>query len=140
MVYHDHDRVKTPQWRKVSDEIHQEEGEGHSCGGRDWNKGRGHRVCIGFHLLAQGATVNIFTDIGAKTGPPIIPFDKFLHLEMVGMTRCGMIMKLAEEVVTSDGRNISTVFVIQNGIHNFPVRQCRLHGREAEAVQCIGGS
>jgi hypothetical protein len=140
MVYHDHDRVETPRWRKVSDEIHQEEGEGHSCSGRDRNEGRGHRVRIRFHLLAQGATVNIFMDIGAKTRPPIILFDKFLHFEVARVAHCGMIMKLAEEVVASGRRHISMVFVVQNGINNFPIQQCGLHEWETEAMQCIRGS
>jgi hypothetical protein len=48
-------------------------------------------------------------------------------------------MKPAEEVVTSGRGNISTIFVIQNGIHKFPIQQCGLHGWETEAVQCIRG-
>jgi hypothetical protein len=43
MVYYDHDRVKTPGGRKVSDEINREESERDSGGGRDWDEQWGYQ-------------------------------------------------------------------------------------------------
>jgi hypothetical protein len=79
-------------------------------------------------------------DVGTKAWPPIIPLNKFLSLEAAGVARCGMIMKPVEEVMTRGRGNISTILVIQNGVHNFPIQQCRLHRWETEAIQCIRGS
>jgi hypothetical protein len=91
-------------------------------------------------LLTQGTTFNIFVYIGAETGPPIIPFDKFFCLKAARMACHGMIMESVEEVVANTGGNVSTIFVIQHGIHNFPIQQHGLHRWKTWAIQCVGGS
>jgi hypothetical protein len=95
-------------------------------------------------LLTQGATIHIFTDVGAKARPPKIPLNKFFCFEMAGVTHHGMIVKPAEEVMTGGGGNISMVFVIQNRIKIFQSDNVDFMGgrqrplNASEAVEKIG--
>jgi hypothetical protein len=118
MVYHDHERIETSRRREIGNQVNGKESEGDCCSGRDRNKGRGHRVHIRFHLLTKSATIDVFSDIGTEARPPVVMFDKFFHFKMARVTRCGVIM----EIMSHDRGNISAIFVIQNGIYNFPVR------------------
>jgi hypothetical protein len=71
--------------------------------------------------LTKSATVDIFLDIGAKAWPPVVVFDKFFCFKMAGVACCGVVMESAEEVMPCGRGNISVVFVIQDGVNNFPV-------------------
>jgi len=128
MVDHDHDRVKTPRGRVIGDQINGKEGKGNSCRGGNGDKRGSHRMGVRFHLLTEGTSFNIFLDIGTKTGPPVIALDKFFHFEMAGVTHHGVIMEVPEKVMVCGGGDIGTILIIQDGIDNFPIRQCRFHG------------
>jgi hypothetical protein len=52
-------------------------------------------------LLAEGAALNIFMDIGTEAGPPDVMLDKFFHLEMARVARHGVIMEPVEKIVLS---------------------------------------
>jgi hypothetical protein len=92
VVDHDHDRVEPPRRRQISDEVDRQGGKGHGGSRGNGDQRRGHRVGIGFHLLTKGATLNIFTDIGAKARPPKVTLNKLLRFKMAGMARCGVVM------------------------------------------------
>jgi hypothetical protein len=47
-------------------------------------------------LLTKGATLNIFPNIGTKTGPPKVTLNKFLGFKMTRMTRGGVVMEMSE--------------------------------------------
>jgi hypothetical protein len=102
MVYHDHDRIETSRRREIGNQIHRQASEQHGHSGRDRHEGRSHRVCIRFHLLTKGATLNIFMDIVTKAWPPVIPLDKFFHLKTARVTRHRMIMKSVEKIVVKE--------------------------------------
>jgi hypothetical protein len=112
MVDHNHDRVETPRRREIGNEVNRQEHEGDCRGGRDGDERQCHRVYIGFHLLAKGATVNIFMDIGTKAWPPEVMFDEFFHFKTAGVAHHGMVMELAKEVMLCRGRYIGAVLVI----------------------------
>ena len=74
MVDHDHDRIKAPRRRKISDEVNGELLEGESDSGLDREQ-RGHnRVHVGLVLLADGAAGNKVFHEGGEAWPPEIPF------------------------------------------------------------------
>jgi len=56
---------------------------------------------------------------------------------MTGMARHGMVMQVVEQVMVGGRGDIGMIFVIQDSINNLPVRQCRLHGGKAKAIQGI---
>jgi hypothetical protein len=72
--------------------------------------------------LTKGTTIDVFPDIGTKAWPPEVTFDEFLHLKMARVTHCGMVMELAEEIVSHGGGDVGTILVIQDGINYLPIQ------------------
>jgi hypothetical protein len=139
MVDHNHDRVETPGGREISDMVNREEGEGNSGSGWDGDEGWGHRVHVRFHLLTEGATLDIFMDIGTKTWPPEVMLDEFFHLKLARVAHHGVIVEPAEKIMLSRREDVGVIFIVQDRVNNFPIGQCRFHGWKTETVQCIRG-
>ena len=70
MVYHDQKGIKARGGGKVGDQIAGDLLERAGGGGFDWSERRDGGVCIGFVLLADCASFDVFSDVRSKAGPP----------------------------------------------------------------------
>jgi hypothetical protein len=87
--------------------------------------------------LTKGAALNVFSNIGAKTRPPKVTFNKFLSFKTTGMAHCGVVMETSEQVMASGRGDIGMILVIQDPVNNIPVRQCGFHRGKTKAIQSI---
>jgi hypothetical protein len=53
-------------------------------------------VGVRFHLLTKGATLNVFLNVGTKTGPPKVTLNKFFGFKTTGMPHGGVVMEMLE--------------------------------------------
>jgi hypothetical protein len=68
-------------------------------------------------------------DVGTQSWPPKIMLNKLLSFEMSRMASGGVVMESVKKIISSRGRNVGAIFVIQNGVDNLPIRQSGFHGR-----------
>ena len=90
-------------------------------------------VC--FHLLANGTPFDIFSDISAYSGPPVISFDQFLHLELARVSSNGVIMVKYQDLLSKMRGNICAIAEICNAIFNSPVSEVRPCGWCRQPIQ-----
>ena len=76
MVDHNQKGIKAGEDREVGDKVTGDLLEGAGHGGADGGEWRDGRMGVGFVLLAGCTTLDIFTNIGGKAGPPEFSCDE----------------------------------------------------------------
>src|SRR6267154_5197761 len=135
MVYHDHDRIKAPGLREVSDQIDRDLREGAKRRGGNRGHGRRGRVSVGLHLLTKGATLNIFPDVSTHAGPPIVVFDQFFSFKAARVAGRGVIMVKDKDAMAVIRGDISAAFEEEDAVIQTPIREGGFHGGSGEAVK-----
>jgi hypothetical protein len=135
MVYHDHDGIKAPGFREVSDKIDGDLREGAKRRGGNRGQRSGGGVSVGLHLLTKGATLNVMTDKSTHAGPPVISLDKFFGLKMSWMAGGRVIMVQGKDARAEMRGNIGSILVEERSIVEAPVRQGGFHGRGVKTIK-----
>src|SRR6267154_311183 len=137
MVYHDHDRIKAPGLREVSDQIDRDLREGAKRRGGNRGQGRRGGVSVRFHLLTEGATLNIFPDVSTHAGPPIVAFDQFFSFKAARVAGGGVIMVKDKDATAVIRGDIGAAFEEEDAVIQTPIREGGFHGGSGEAVKGV---
>ena len=121
MVNNDHDRVKTIDQRKVSDEIDGEVLEGVRAlkgkGGDGWD----HRMDEDLVCLVSHAARNIFLDIGGKARPPVILGKEGDGAKMTAMAAFKGAVGSSDQIMVGQFGDIEMSFVIELSVVKGPI-------------------
>ena len=121
MVNHNHDRVKTIDQRKVSDEVDREVLEGVRAlkgkGGDGWDCRMGEDLVC----LANCAARNVFPDIGGKASPLVILGKESNGTKMTIMATFEGAVGSSNQIMVGWFGDIETSFVIESSIVKGPI-------------------
>ena len=121
MVDHDHDRIKTINWREVSDKVNREVLEGVRAfkgnGGDGWD----HRMGENLVCLANCTARNIFPDIGGKPRPPVVLGKKNNGAKVTAMATFKETMSDGNQIMVGWFRDVEVSLVVESPIVKGPV-------------------
>ena len=88
-------------------------------------------MCVGFVLLANCATLNIFLHKGCKTRPPEFRGNQLTGFQVAWMTSCFMVMATGEDGLSEGGvgGDINMALVGEDPFGILPVRQTSVEGK-----------
>ena len=121
MVDHDHDRIKTSNWREGGNEINKEVLErirvfkGKGGDSQDCRMGE-DLVC-----LANCTARNVFPDIGGKARPPVILGKEGNGAKMTTMTTFEETVGSHDQIMAGQFRNIETSLIVESAIVKGPI-------------------
>ena len=78
MVNHDQQGIEASRRGKVGDKVTRDLLEGAGCRGADGGEQGNSGVSVSFVLLALGAALDVFTDIGCEAEPPEFSCDELV--------------------------------------------------------------
>ena len=98
-------------------------------------------MCIGFALLADCASLDIFLYEGCKTGPPEFGSNQLTGFQVSRVTCCVVVMATAENDLSERGvrRNVDTIFVCENAFGVLPIGETRAKSRGNGAIYRLQG-
>ena len=121
MVDHNHDKVKTIDWREVGDEVDGEFLEGvrvlKGKGGDGWDRRMGEDLVH----LANCAAGNIFPDISGKARPLVILGKKGNGAKMATMATFEGAVGSSDQIMAGWFRNIEVSLVIKLSVIKGPI-------------------
>ena len=125
MVNHDHDRIKTIDQRKVSDEVDGEVLEGARAlkgkRGDSWDCRMGEDLMC----LANRTARNIVPDVDEKARPPIVLGKEGNGMKMAAMAAFKGAVSGSNQIVAGQLRDIEMSFVIESSIIKGPILHFR---------------
>jgi len=92
-------------------------------------------VSVRLHLLTKGAALNIFPDVSAHAGPPIVTFDQLFSLKVARVAGRGVIMVKDKDAATVIRGDISAALEEEDAVIQTPIREGGFHGGSGEAVK-----
>ena len=121
MVDHNHDKVKTIDWREGGDEVDGEFLEGVRAlkgkGGDGWDCSMGEDLVH----LANHAAGNIFLDISGKTRPPVILGKKGNGAKMATMATFEGAVGSSDQIMAGWFGDIEVSLVIESSVIKGPI-------------------
>ena len=125
MVNHDQKRVKAIGRGKISDEIAGDLLEWVSGDGVNRSEGGNSRVHVGFVLLENSATINIFMNKGSEARPPEFRGNQLIGFEIARMAGSLVVMASGENgFLKREVRGyIDTALVDKDSLSMLPVRE-----------------
>ena len=94
------------------------------------SEGENGGVYVGFVLLANHATFDIFLHKGCKTRPPEFGGNQLTGFQVAWVTWCFMVVAMSENGLSKGGvgGDVDTAFVYEDPFGILPVRQTRTEG------------
>ena len=140
MVDHDQKGIEAGGRGEVCDKVTGDLLERAGRGGVNGGERRDGGVCICFVLLAGGAALNVFADIGGKTGPPEFRCNELSSLK-VAVTSTLMVMATLENSVTEGVivGDVNTTLVGQDARFDLPIGKAGTEGEGNVVVHGLEG-